>query len=67
MGKENVTIDDFWTICQLREIGQNVGKFHLCAMCKFYIKYEVSYWDRSRAVTGLKISLKVCRTKIYCH
>ena len=26
--------------------------------CKFYSKYEVSYQDRSRAVTGLKISKK---------
>ena len=36
LGKENVTIDDFWTICQLREIGQNVGKFHLCAVVWMY-------------------------------
>ena len=27
---------------------------------KLYAKDEVSYLDRSRAVTGLKISLKVC-------
>jgi len=31
---------------------------------KFYTKYELSYEDRSRAVSGLKISLKVCRTKM---
>ena len=31
---------------------------------KFYTKYELSYQDRSRAVSGLKIFSKICRTKL---
>ena len=37
------------------------------AKYKFYTKYELSYWERSKDVTGLKISLKVCRTRRLCH
>ena len=37
---------------------------NLPAKYKFYTKYELSYEDRSRSVSGLKMSPRACRTKM---
>ena len=40
---------------------------NLPAKYKFYTKYELSYEDRSRSVSGLKMSLRACRTRMQCQ